>query len=255
MNLNFLYSENGVGYLTAKKTIFSQLYLQVREREQRVLTDEQVARLPQSVPGEVHHKEWRVRRKSTDRFLDYLKKKSAPLQILDIGCGNGWFTHLLASVSKENKVVGLDINRLELEQAARVFQKENLQFVFGDIFSLTGQFQNRFHLITINASVQYFHDFRKLLSLLKSFLRRDMGEIHIIDSPFYKKADIVAARSRSEKYYSDLGFPEMAEHYFHHSVEEVNDFEVLYRPKKSLLDNLSGRVDSPFKWLCYRQKY
>ena len=178
--------------------------------------------------------------------MAYLQQKNAPLAILDIGCGNGWFTNKMASVNLNYTVIGTDINTPELEQATRVFKTKNLQFIHADIFN-TEQFNEQFNIITLNACVQYFPDFKALIIRLKSFLK-PKGEVHIIDSAFYKDGEIISARKRSEKYYSDLGFPEMAQNYFHHARTNIKDFEILYRPKNLVFSKLLNIKDSPFCW-------
>ena len=250
MELKFLRKINNVGYLTPNRDDFSSLYLKVRDHENRVLTDKQLSQLPNLVPGNPHHKEWSLRQKSTSRFTDYLKKKNKPLRILDLGCGNGWFTNKMALIAPNYIVLGIDINPPELEQAARVFRRENLHFVFGDIYAIADLFRNSFDMITVNATIQYFGELSKLIALLKTFLTAS-GEIHIMDSPFYNPAAVAAAKERTFSYYSELGFPKMAEYYHHHSKEDVKEFEVLYFPKKSLVKRLTRRKDSPFPWLKY----
>ena len=114
--------KNNVIYTTEVSNSFSNVYIKVRKKEQRILSDIEVVLLPH-----LGSKEWRLRKKSTNRFLAYLTSKKTSQKILDIGCGNGWFSNAMAQVSEKNKVTGLDINIEELEQAARVFKKENFE--------------------------------------------------------------------------------------------------------------------------------
>ena len=246
MDLDFLYIDNNVGYLTKNERDFSNLYTSVRTKEHRILTDQEVLQLPKTQRSNANAHEWKLRVKSTQRFTTYLQHKKTPLTILDIGCGNGWFTNKMASVNDKNTAIGVDINTPELAQAARLFNSKNLQFVYADIFK-TESFNAQFNLITLNACVQYFPNFEELLSRVTSFLK-PQGEVHIIDSPFYKNHDIHDARKRTETYYTDLGFPDMANNYFHHSKSYLKDFEVLYNPKKTVLSQLLNIKDSPFCW-------
>lgn len=240
--------KNKVVYLTKETNSFSDVYIAVRDKEQRVLTDKDVALLPH-----LKHNEWEYRIKSTERFTNYISLKKERLSVLDIGCGNGWFTNAIAKVSNKNKVIGLDINREELEQAARVFKRPNLQFVYGDIFKIEEAFNNKFDIITLNSCVQYFQDFKALFSTLKLFLKPH-GEIHIIDSPFYKPSQLAEAKKRTLAYYTTLGFPEMASNYFHHSFSDIQQFELLYSNKNKLLNKILNKKDSPFPWIRYSNK-
>ena len=101
----------------------------------------------------------------------------------------------------------------------------------------------------MNASIQYFSSIPVLLNKLKSILI-PTGEIHILDSPFYYQNQVSAAADRSIEYYEKLEIPDMAQYYHHHGIEEVKQFEVLYRPK-SKWQKLWNKRDSPFPWLRF----
>ncbi len=247
--LNSLYTKNKVHFLTEIQSNFSDLYIAVRTKEQRILSAKQIQSLPYLDTFSPHVSEWELRQKSTTRFTEYLNRKKTPLNILDIGCGNGWFSNLLATISPQHQIIGLDVNVDELYQATEIFSQQNLIFAYGDIFKIN-TFKKQFDCITLNGCIQYFSDLDLLITTLKSFLKPH-GEIHIIDSPFYNKGQIVSAKRRTLDYYTQLGFPEMASHYFHHSFENIKDFKILYKPTKSIINKLLSKKDSPFMWLCY----
>ncbi|QHI38129.1 Ubiquinone biosynthesis O-methyltransferase [Kordia antarctica] len=242
LDFSHIIQQENVYYLTPENANFSKHYLAVREKENRILTDAEVRQLPY-----LQRNEWVFRVKSTERFVNYIACKNNDLQILDIGCGNGWFSNTIAEVSEKNQVIGLDVNREELEQAARIFRKENLHFVYADIFKVSEQFEAKFDVITLNGAVQYFKDFEGLITLLKSFLK-PKGEIHIIDSPFYEASEIPAAKERTKAYYTKLGVPEMAANYHHHNKNLVQHFDVLYSYKRNIIHKILGKKDSPFSW-------
>ncbi|MFT4524333.1 MAG: ubiquinone/menaquinone biosynthesis C-methylase UbiE [Bacteroidia bacterium] len=252
--MNFLAqtkSINGVSTLTPITDSFEQKYIAVREKENRILTDEAVLSLPTVPKGHPHFDEWKPRQASTKSVVNSLKNRSFE-SALDLGCGNGWFTNKLASVSKE--VVGMDMNQLELEQANRVFGNGHVRFCYGDIF-VSNLPKGHFNLITLNACVQYFPDAKKLVNRLIELLSIS-GEIHIIDSPFYEANEIESARKRTVAYYTALGFPEMASNYFHHSWDSLRPFkhEVKHNPNslKNKLGSRLGISSSPFPWIIIR---
>ena len=78
------------------------------------------------------------------------------------------------------------------------------------------------------------------------------GEIHIIDSHFYPLADLSEAKHRSVLYYESAGFPEMATYYFHHSLDDLQDFNysILYDPKN--LFHKFSPTKNPFYWICIK---
>lgn len=242
------YIEQGVTYLTEKKEPFSKAYITVRQKEGRILNDKELNLLPNTPNTNPNHHEWQLRKQSTHRFLNYVESKKTNF-IMDIGCGNGWFTNHIAS-TVDAEVHGIDINPNELEQAARVFQRKNLTFFYADIFKAKTQFSQKYDLITLNACVQYFKDILQLLDLLKTFLTIN-GEIHIIDSPFYDAPQNQAAKKRTQEYYQQIGVPEMTNYYFHHSNDILKEATVLYSPKKGIFNRVFSSKDSPFHWVKF----
>jgi ubiquinone/menaquinone biosynthesis C-methylase UbiE len=225
---------------------FSNLYIQARKKEGRFYSAKQIAMLPDIEKNHSHYSEWQMRKKSAMRFVKYLKNKKQPLKILDIGCGNGWFSHLISNVD-DTEVIGIDINLTELEQAHAVFKKTNLSFGYADLYENTGLNQLQFDIIVFNSCFQYFENVGKLLGILNGMLS-EKGEIHIIDTPFYKVEEVEKAKQRTKNYYQDLGFPEMAEFYFHHRLDDLGKAKIIYKPLPSFLRQL--KKESPFYWVA-----
>src|SRR5262249_43143357 len=154
-------------------------------------------------------------------------------------------------------VTGVDVNEYELRQAADVFSSnEKLHWVYADVFASNLPLHH-YDRIMLNGCVQYFPDIAKLITRLKALLAPG-GEIHILDSPFYKTEKAGnSARKRSEAYYTALGYPEMAKGFRHHLWRGVEVFVpvTLYRPSRlsSLLRRarLGGLLKSvnPYKWI------
>src|SRR5688572_22129526 len=105
---------------------FEEHYLKLREKEHRVWTIDELKTLPHVAKNSTHAQEWSIRFRSAKKLLAYLKNKKRPLTLLELGCGNGWLSHVLSS-SKNSTVVGLDVNLAELKQASQAFgNAENL---------------------------------------------------------------------------------------------------------------------------------
>lgn len=210
---------------------FEKQYIRLRCKEKRLYKDEEVSNLPYVPESHIHYKEWQLRKWSADKLVSFLGAKNKPLNILEIGCGNGWLSFQLSTL-KDSRVIGQDINFTELQQAARVFNgNAGLRFVCGNMFSdiLANQY---FDVIVFAASIQYFPSFNSIMQLALNKLHKD-GEIHIIDSHFYQPAQLTAARQRTAAYYQSLGQSEMINYYFHHSVKDLSAFRFryLYNPK------------------------
>src|SRR6187549_447683 len=80
--------------------LLPELYIALREKEGRLVSDEELLQLPEVSLFHIHLKEWRIRKKSCEHLINYVAKKNRPLKSLEIGCGNGWLSNQLAGVSK-----------------------------------------------------------------------------------------------------------------------------------------------------------
>lgn len=231
-------------------SLFENLYNKIREKEERIYSDEQLAMLPSIHQNHPHFGEWKIREHSSKQILRYLKNLDRELNILEVGCGNGWLSAAIAGITQGN-VTGIDINRSELEQAMRVFgKKDNLRFLYGDIRS--GFLNDEvYDTIVFAASIQYFPSLTDILNAALKHLSPG-GEIHLMDSHLYKKNELPSAKLRTREYYETLGYPEMTMHYFHHCIEDLSSFnyKILYNPSfihRRLLGN-----KSPFYHICIK---
>lgn len=232
----------------SRSNAFEKAYLSLREKENRIYPDELVSVLPEIYAHHPLKKEWMMRKSTIQPLILYLNKKNRP-KILELGCGNGWLANHLATIPN-SEVIGMDINETELIQGVRVFKEtENLLFVYADILKIS--LPHAFDYIILSSSVQYFSDMETLFDKLLNLLASD-GEIHVIDSPVYRKSDVAAANKRSEEYFARLGFPQMKQHYYHHVWQMFESFhpEVLYNPD-TLLNKMKRKffIGSPFPWI------
>lgn len=232
-------------------TAFEELYLAIRAKEGRLYSHDEVLQLPEINDNHIHKKEWEIRKHSAERLLRYISKKKRFLNILEVGCGNGWLSHQLSNIP-QTRVTGIDINTVELQQAKKVFQqKNNLHFIEGDIRDGVLRAE-RFDVIVFAASVQYFPS---LSQVIRSALQRlnAGGETHILDTIFYTNKTCSAAQKRSQQYFTKLGYPAMADYYFHHTLKELDSFTntVLYNPH-ALFHRLLKK--NPFYWVRIKKE-
>jgi len=213
------------------KAAFEKKYIDLRKRENRVYSDEVVRTLPEfNEPGDLK-KEWDIRKITLIKLLNAFNKKKNKLSILELGCGNGWLSHHLAS-SLNAEVLGLDINETELLQGASLFKDyQNLSFMSADIFTVDIK-KETFDVILLASSIQYFPSLTQLIRSLLELLKPS-GEIHIVDSPLYNSSiELQEAKKRSRTYFSVQGVPEMGNNYFHHTLSELKNFNhrILFKP-------------------------
>jgi ubiquinone/menaquinone biosynthesis C-methylase UbiE len=232
---------------------FDKLYFRMRQKEGRIYTDADVATLPFIYTSHPHFNEWVIRKHSQKALLSYIKHKNTFANILEVGCGNGWLSSRIAKAI-DAEINGLDINTHELEQARRVFKNvPNLNFINGSLQSESLQ-DEKFDMIIFAASIQYFSSLKQIVQIALEHLTLQ-GEVHIMDSPFYKQHEITGARQRTNAYYEGLGFASMAAYYYHHSLAELANFQykILHHPN-SWKNKLSIKKN-PFYWIAIKNRY
>jgi len=258
------HSKNDVRAPETPAAVFENEYTRLRRIEKRIYSDEELTRLPVIGAGHPHYGEWKSRRQSCKRLINYLKKKQSkrsvslgqaeinPLLILEVGCGNGWLSHRLSELPG-TRVTGLDINQTELDQASRVFAGiKGLKFIAGDICS-SKIIEERFDLIIFAASIQYFPSFKDTIQQSLRLLNSG-GEVHILDTHFYLPGELPEARRRTLEYYRQLGFAEMANHYFHRDINELSAFGYLFLYRPSSFHSFFYRSTNPFPWISIKNE-
>ena len=235
---------------------FEKAYIELRNRENRILTDDVIRRLPDVNDSHPNKKEWDMRKASLNRLIQDLRKVEAK-RILELGCGNGWLSHNIATTLKV-EVCAIDINETELVQGARVFSDdEKFCFVHADVFGPVFP-PNMFDTIVLGSSIQYFPNLESLFGRLFDLLVPE-GRIYIIDSPLYpSKLEAEEARKRSLKHFNSLNVAAMADRYFHHTFDDLRKFnyDILYNPKtltSRLRRQLLGMSISVFPLICIRK--
>ena len=194
------------------------LYERVRRNEERLLDDATVKDLPASGTQTPHAEEWEVRTRTLKNVIALLSDR--PRTILDVGCGNGWFSARLAEAG--HSVTGLDTGINELEQAKRVFADLPINWIPGDPWT-SDLPAHGYDLILFAASIQYFGDLPALLKRCHELLW-DASEVLVVDSHFYTdRTAAERARTRSVTYYASISSPEMAAHYHHHTRQAIID--------------------------------
>ncbi|MBS1509614.1 MAG: class I SAM-dependent methyltransferase [Bacteroidetes bacterium] len=231
---------------------FEQQYILLRKKEGRIYSDAELRLLPETAPLHPYHKEWNIRNQSLQKLLKIINRKGGKINILEVGCGNGWLSAKLAQHTKA-QITGIDINRLELRQANRIFKAiPNLRFVNGRLQDEQLK-DTRFDIILFAASIQYFPSFKKIIHTAMEYLTLQ-GEIHIVDSPFYLQHELDAAKQRTKNYFTGMGCTGMTAYYFHHCVDDLKRFNarILYNPR-NILNRWFRKI--PFHHVMIKNQY
>lgn len=226
-----------------------QTYFRSTQKQENSYTDKEVTTLPYIHTSHRYYREWTTRKHSLKALLSYIKNRKTFSQILEVGCGNGWLSSRIAK-EVDAEVTGLDINLRELEQAKRVFNNiPNLNFIHSklDDDNLKNE---KFDMILFAASAQYFPSLKQIIDIAVKHLTLQ-GEVHIMDSPFYRQHEIASAKQNNKL--RSLG--RMEDQHYYHTLAELENFQykILHHPN-SWKNKLSIKKN-PFYWIAIKNRY
>jgi methylase of polypeptide subunit release factors/uncharacterized protein YbaR (Trm112 family) len=167
--------------------------------------------LPEAPAGDPHGAIWRERARAFRAFQDRVLARSEselgrPLQILDLGAGNGWLAHRLAARGHTVAAIDLSDHPNDGLGTGRYYGESRftpVQASFDRLPFADGQAD----LVIFSASFHYSVDLSQTLGEALRVLRAG-GRIAILDSPFYTAATQGERmlRERDGQFARDYGF-------------------------------------------------
>jgi len=105
------------------------------------------------------------KRLATLAFLKKHLKKSH--KVLDLGCGAGQVSFMMAEIAGE--VYGIDLDKPSIESAQDLMIRENLIFVYGDLLDFLGSSNERFDVVVLSHVIGQIEDPVALLEQISEF--------------------------------------------------------------------------------------
>lgn len=149
-----------------------------------------------------HQKEWGA------KLISALSLKGNE-HVLDLGCGDGTNTALIAGLLPYGKVVGIDASKGMID-AAKPKEQHNLKFILMDIDAI--EFTEEFDLVYSNATLHWVKDHKRLLKNIFICLRKG-GLVRInfaADgncSHFFKVIRKAMTQRKFSPYFKDFVWP------------------------------------------------
>lgn len=94
-----------------------------------------------------------------------------PTDILDVGCGTGWYTGRLSEFFVDAQIDALDIAPNMIAYAKDLYGYDNINFMVADAENFN--FNKQYDLISSNASLQWLADLPRTLKKFNSLLSKD----------------------------------------------------------------------------------
>lgn len=174
--------------MTVPSVDFRRQYANHRAREGRALRGDRLRSLPYLADGPLA-RQWAVRARSFDTFVDRVLKPMSsrgPIDILDLGAGNGWLCHRVATFG--HWAVAVDIRDDDVDGLGAAADLLGDAAAFGRVkasFDTLPFGDDSFDIALFNASLHYATDLRQALAEALR-VTRSGGCVAVLDSPFYR---------------------------------------------------------------------
>jgi SAM-dependent methyltransferase len=182
---------------------FRTAYAEHRAAEGRGFTGSDLLSLPYLASGPLV-RQWQVRAATFDAFVrravtPRTASLARPLDILDLGAGNGWLSYRLALAGHACTAIDLRADGVDGLGAARTYLEQAHFTTLTATFDALPLADAAFDFTVFNAAIHYATDLRAVLAEAVRVTRRG-GCIAILDSPFYTSegagAAMVAEKNR-----------------------------------------------------------
>ena len=134
-------------------------------------------------------------------FTNNIKEKS---NVIDIGCSHGHLTSHIASKAKN--VLGIEINKKDLELAKTINSKKNILYLNADATKLDYSIYDKYEYIVLSNVLEHIKDRTKFLSNLLSSFQNGINVLIRVPSierdwlAVYKKNNLIDYRLDSTHY-------------------------------------------------------
>ena len=119
--------------------------------------------------AKAYHKYSEIQREVAELLIEHID--CGHNRILDIGCGLGYYTSLIASKHKNSKITAVDVSANMIAQAQGSHSHVNIEYKIVDAEKEV--FNDAYTLVTSNASLHWFEDFEQMVVKIRDILPTD----------------------------------------------------------------------------------
>lgn len=110
--------------------------------------------------------------------------------ILDIGCGSGKVTNVLAQLAPSARIVAIDASRSMVQAARQKYNQKNIKYAVADAQKLN--YKNKFDLVVSFSCIHWIKDKAQLFDAIASALKKS-GKVLIVASGHDPKDPLMQA--------------------------------------------------------------
>ncbi|WP_027417691.1 malonyl-ACP O-methyltransferase BioC [Aneurinibacillus terranovensis] len=137
------------------------------------MIDKQLLRKRFSEHAKTYDEYANVQKKMAKELIHSLSKKRCEekINILEIGCGTGYFTNLLCEAFPKARITAVDLAPGMIKMAKEKMNEERITFLCGDIEEMT--LEGSYDFIVSNATFQWLNNLQTVIERLCQLLKRD----------------------------------------------------------------------------------
>lgn len=142
-------------------------------------------------------------------FIDNIKNGE---KVVDIGCGIGSVAIDIASIHKKSLVIGIDINKHNIEKAKEFRKDKNLKNLIFKIADINNESQLKADVVVLSNILEHIED---RISFLRNIIKMTSAKKFLIRVPLFERNWEIPLREELGMYYfSD------SDHKIEHKLEE-----------------------------------
>ena len=167
-----------------------------------------------------------------------LSKLNEIKSILDVGCGAGVLTKMIADFLKPEQVLGVDISKTMIDTANKLNTSKNIEYKSIDIYKFNNS--NKYDLVACADIIEHVEDDIEFLRILSKFSDKIIIRVPMEDSIFnylFKKLGISDELEKTEVQYG---------HIHHYNTESF--FNLVKKAGLEVESHTLFRINKPRTW-------
>ncbi|MBA3817012.1 MAG: methyltransferase domain-containing protein [Parachlamydiaceae bacterium] len=141
-------------------------------------------------------------------------------KVLDVGCGDGKITALIAQLTPQGNVVGMDISENMINQATSNFKNDNIIFIQGNAIAIP--FTQQFDKVVSFCTLHWVLDQKQALTSMKNSLKKRGMMLLILPAKAPNNIAIISEEIASSRKWS-MYFPVFKKERIYFTADEYKE--------------------------------